>query len=85
MTIGSESEFLQNKMTFERLKPKLLKNPSYVGRYVAIVKNEIFESDQSDINLAKKVYDKCGYIPMYVGLVSMKSKKIKIPSVWSKK
>lgn len=82
MIIGTESnEFIQNKMTFEKLKPQLLKDPSYVGKYVAIVKNNICESGADDAKLAKQVYDQHGYVPMYIGLVSMKSKKTKIPSV----
>lgn len=82
MIIGTEtSEFTQNKMTFKKLKPELLKDPDYVGKYVAIVKNDIFDTGSSDTKLARKVYDECGYVPMFVGLVSTKPKKTKIPSV----
>ncbi len=75
------NEFEQNKLTFKKLKPSLMKDTKYLGKYVAIVENQVFGEDSNEIDLAKQVYEKKGYVPMYIGLVSKKEKKTKIPSI----
>ena len=78
----TKDEFSEYIITFEKIKPSLLENPLYKNKFVAIVKNEVVDSDQDEEKLAKRIYDKLGYIPMYIGYVSEKTRPAKIPSVF---
>jgi hypothetical protein len=52
----------------------------YSGKYIAILNNEVVDSDKDFSNLAKKVYEKYGYQTIYMPFVDVKKKVFKIPS-----
>jgi len=85
MELAQQDEFEQDKLTFKQKKSSLQMDPHYRERYVAIVKNEVVDDDTDKLKLAKRVYEKYGYVPMYVGFVGKKSRRIKIPSIFGVK
>jgi hypothetical protein len=62
---------------FLRLLPELL--ATYRGRYVAIHKGQVIDSDLDDIALVRRVHTQVGYIPIHVGLVSDAPALVRIP------
>ena len=76
------TEFEKCRAKFEQIKPSLVKNPGFIGKYVAIVNNEIVDSDSNEETLVKRVYQKFGYIYTYIGFISEKAKPVRIPSVF---
>jgi hypothetical protein len=53
---------------FLRLLPELLK--SHRGKYVAVHEERAVGSGDDKVDLAWKMYEKYGYVPIYVGLVT---------------
>ena len=51
----------------------------YKGKFVAVFKGKVVGSDESIQKLAKKVYKKYGYIPLYVQKVGER-RSIRMPS-----
>jgi len=68
----------REKMAFERMKPDLLKDPDYAGKYVAILEGKVVDSDWNLITMAKRVYATQGYRPIYMGLVTDKPEPARI-------
>ncbi|MBM3831781.1 MAG: hypothetical protein FJ403_00600 [Verrucomicrobia bacterium] len=63
---------------FLRLRPSLLR--THRNKYVAIHEGQVVGAGKDKIELALRVYDKFGYIPIYVGQVTMKPRPFRIPS-----
>jgi hypothetical protein len=76
----SEEIFEKERAVFLRLKKKLLGDANYSEKYVAIVGGRIVDSDNDKILLAKRVYSKFGYIPVYIGKVTSKERIFEYPS-----
>jgi len=53
---------------FLRLLPTLL--PTYRGLYVAIHEEQVVGSGDNELELVDRTFDKVGYVPIYVGLVT---------------
>ena len=54
---------------------------SYLGKYVAVHEGRVVESGSDQIEVALRAYAKCGYVPLYVGLVSVSPPKpLRLPS-----
>jgi len=81
--LTSEEIFEKEKAAFYRLKVKLLQDEKYVGKYVAIVNEEIVDIGDDRLQLIRKVYDKKGYIPMYVGKIALEETIHEDPSAES--
>lgn len=62
---------------FLRLLPELLK--THRGKHVAIHDGQVVDHDTDDIALIKRVYEKIGYVPIYVGLVVESQRIERIP------
>ena len=77
---GVEEDFLRNYETFLKMKPKLLKDKRYRGKFVAIYKGRIVGHDEDLSRLAKKVYSKYGPSPIYIDRVVDKERTIEISS-----
>lgn len=70
--------FERERAAFLRLKPKLLE--THRGLWVAIVGEQVVDSDTDSRTLAKRVYDRFGYIPAYIQLVSEEMPSVELPS-----
>ena len=75
-----EEIFEKERSAFLKLKKKLIEDPNYSDRYVAIVGGSVIDTDRDKIILAKRVYSKHGYIPMYIGKVTEKERILEYPS-----
>jgi len=72
--VGLERE----RDAFLRLKPKLLEQ--YEGKWVAILNGAIVDFGENNSELARRVYQKYGYRPIYIDKVERKPKIFKVPS-----
>ncbi len=63
---------------YEEHKESLLKK--YGGKYIAIINNEVIDSDSDFSQLANRVYKKYGYQTIYMPFVGTKERVVKIPS-----
>jgi hypothetical protein len=63
-----------------RMWPDLLK--THYGQYVAIHDGQVVESGPDKIAVAKSAYKRCGYIPIYIHLVTDQPQPVvRIPSL----
>jgi len=69
--------FERERAAFLRLKPQLLE--THRGLWVAVVGEEVVDSDTDDRTLAKRVYAKLGYIPAYIQFVSGEMPSVELP------
>ncbi len=80
-TVSSPEElFEMDKKKFLEMRPALLRTPKYVDKYVAVVDGEVADSDKDKVTLAKRIYSRRGYIPMYIGKVSKEERHWELPS-----
>ena len=64
---------------FLRLKPTLL--GIHKGQYVAVHEGQVIDSGTDQVALALRAYSRCGYVPIYVGLVTDEPPSVvRIPS-----
>ena len=70
--------FERERAAFLRLKPQLME--THRGLWVAIVGGQVVDSDSDSRTLAKRVYAKFGYIPVYIQLVSEELPSVELPS-----
>lgn len=75
-----EELFETDRKKFLEMRPALLRTPQYVDKYVAVVDGEVVDSDQDKVKLAKRIYSRRGYIPMYIGKVSKEERYCELPS-----
>jgi len=76
---SESSSWNQERETFLRLLPALL--PTHRGKYVAICGGAVVDCGDDEIALALRVYQKRGYVPIYVGLVSDEPlQAVRVPS-----
>ena len=59
----------EDKNLLRQLEKMKVGDPNYSDKYVAVVEGKIVDTDRDKIPLAKRVYGKHGYIPMYIGKV----------------
>jgi len=69
--------FEQERQAFERLKPELLR--THRGQWVAIHQGEVVEAGQDRSQVLDSVYDRFGYVPVYVQLVEEQPRVYKLP------
>jgi len=65
---------------FEQIKLRLLKTKEYLNEFIAVHNGEIVDHDENNVDLAKRVYEKYGYIPIYMGKVEREESIKDIPS-----
>jgi len=63
-----------------KVQDSLLRDPSYRGKYVAIFQGLIVGCDSDKGKLAKSVYEKYGYVPIYIERVAPSERHVEIPS-----
>lgn len=61
--------FIKERDAFLRMKNELLDHEIYRGKFVAIYKGAIVDFAENKTDLAKRVYSKFGYVPIYIAKV----------------
>jgi len=54
------------KYSFVKEKEKLMGDPNYSGKFVAVIDGTVVDSDPNEITLSKRVYTTYGYIPILI-------------------
>jgi len=67
-TANAENKWDRERAAFRRLLPSLL--PQSAGCYVAIHEGQVVGSGNNQIAVALRCYERFGYVPIFVGLVS---------------
>jgi len=62
------SKWEREQQAFRRLLPDLLK--THRGQYVAIHNEQVVGSGPDQFELARESYQRFGYVPIYVGLIT---------------
>jgi hypothetical protein len=65
----------KERSAFLVMKTKLLANPEYREKYVAILQGKVIDSDAKLADLAKRVYAEHGYLPILMTKVTSKIRK----------
>ena len=68
------------RMGFLKALSELLKDPRYRGRYVAFFEGRVVDSDEEKGRLARRVYERYGYVPIYIDLVAPDERRVEVPS-----
>ena len=68
------------KTAFRSLKERLLSDEKYAGKYVAIVGGEVKDVDSDERELVRRIYKNVGYVPMSMGRVERKKRRIEFSS-----
>lgn len=69
--------FEREQQAFERLKPELLQ--THRGQWVAIYQGKVVEAGQDRSQVLDSVYDRLGYVPVYVQQVEERPRVYKLP------
>jgi len=80
LRISDDEAFRREEKSFERLKRKCLSDERYKGKFIAVLGGKIVDVDDDDCRLAKRVYDRFGYRPVYIGKVTETRRIVEIPS-----
>jgi len=70
----------EEREAFQKLKKKLLRDPRYRGKYIAVYQGKIVGIGEEKGELARKVYKKYGYVPIYIGKISREKIHMEVPS-----
>lgn len=62
------------------MKADLLRNPILRGKFVAIADEEVIDFNEDEKTLLKRVYQKYGYIPVYIQKVEEEEIIEEVPS-----
>jgi len=69
--------FERERQAFEHLKPELLL--THRGQWVAIYQGEVVEAGEDRSQVLDSVYDRFGYVPVYVQQVEEQPRVYKLP------
>jgi hypothetical protein len=75
---ADEAKFRREQEAFRRLLPELLR--THRDQYVAIHEGEVVGTGPDQIELANRTYERFGYIPILVTLVTDRPRIVRIPS-----
>ncbi len=74
-----ENKWRAEQQAFRRLLPELLK--THRGQYVAIHEGRVVEAGVDKLAVAGKAYERIGYVPIYVSLVTDQPQPVsRVPS-----
>lgn len=76
--VDSLQKILREKKTFDTMKSKLLSDPNYRDKYVAIHNGQLLDSDSDWSTLAERVYQAHGYHPILIEKVTRKTTKVRL-------
>ncbi|HID87820.1 MAG TPA: hypothetical protein EYP55_10670 [Anaerolineae bacterium] len=71
-------QFERDRIAFERMREELLK--THRGQFVAILDGEVVDADPDQGELARRVYARFGYRPIYMDEVREKPRIYEFPS-----
>jgi hypothetical protein len=75
----------KEKRSFLNMKKDLVENKTYNNKFIAILNGKIVDFDVDNRKLAKRVYEKYGYIPIYIDKVEKETKTFEISTrTWMK-
>lgn len=74
----AKSAFEKGKAYYERNKERLTRQ--FEGKYIAIWENDVLDSDTSFSSLAQRVYEKLGYVSIYMPFVTSKRRVMRFES-----
>lgn len=83
-TDGPGSKWERERRAFLRMRESLLR--THRGKYVAIHEEQLVDSDENDVALGLRAYERFGYVPIYVELVTdSPAPPVRIPSprIWT--
>jgi hypothetical protein len=75
---GPDDEWEQGRQAFERMRNELLK--THKGQFVAILNNQVMDADAEIGTLARRVYARFGYRPVYMQKVTEQPRVARILS-----
>jgi len=70
----AEAKFASERQAFWAMHAQLVS--MYEGKYVAVLHGQVVDSDGDERALVQRVYQKLGYQPMYVQLVTLGSRPV---------
>jgi len=70
----------EEREAFLKIRDKLIRDPLYNGKYVAIFQGAVVGCDEEKERLAEAVYKKYGYVPIYIDKVAPSERHVEIPS-----
>ena len=70
----------EEREAFLKIRDKLIQDPLYTGKYVAIFQGAVVGCDEGKGRLAGTVYEKYGYVPIYIDKVAPSERRVEIPS-----
>ena len=70
----------EEREKFLKIRNKLVQDPSYKGKYVAVFQGSLVGCDDDKGKLAKAVYEKYGYVPIYIDRVAIGERHVEVPS-----
>lgn len=68
LPVAPEDKWHREQRAFRRLLSELLK--THAGQYAAIHDGQVVETGSDKVDVAGRAYARCGYVPIYVGLVT---------------
>lgn len=71
--------FEQEKAFFQEEKEELLRK--YKGHFLAISARRLIRDGEDEVKLARKMYDKYGYIPIHIIEILGEEEVIRMPSL----
>lgn len=80
MSVPIIDEFEREREAFLRLEDSLLGHETYRGKFVALHGGTVVDVDVDKRELAKRVYARFGYIPIYIGRVERTRRVVDMPS-----
>lgn len=72
-----QAQWQRERHAFLQMLPQLLQ--THRGQYVAVYQGSLVDTGPDKIVLALRVYERFGYVPIYVGLVADQPPVVRIP------
>lgn len=70
----------EEREAFLKIRDKLIRDPRSEGKYVAVFRGAVVGCDEEKGKLAETVYEKYGYVPIYIDRVALGERRLDVPS-----
>jgi hypothetical protein len=70
----------EEREAFLKIRDKLVADPNYVGKYIAVFQGAVVGCGEDKGKLAENVYEKYGYVPIYIDEVATGGRIVEVPS-----
>ena len=78
--LGYALQIEEERSAFLAMRDQLVQDPKCRGRYVALYQGKIIGCEDDKARLAQAVYEKYGYVPIYIDRAFPGQRRIEIPS-----